>query len=140
MGGPGKIRKQHDQGKLTARERIDRLLDPDSFLEIGILNHSDVPGMEDKTPADSKVAGYGRTQAGGGQGYELYKRPGAAERSQNLDYCEKNLRNGLLEYVRHGLRHRFSGGMAVSGNELCRSGHRGQCGLRRQTVGIRQEI
>jgi acetyl-CoA carboxylase carboxyltransferase component len=60
MGGPEKIRKQHDQGKLTARERIDRLLDPDSFLEVGMLNHSDVPGMEDKTPADSKVAGYGR--------------------------------------------------------------------------------
>ncbi len=52
MGGPEKIRKQHDQGKLTARERIDCLLDPDSFLEVGMLNHSDVPGMEDKTPAD----------------------------------------------------------------------------------------
>jgi len=60
MGGPEKIKKQHDQGKLTARERIDRLLDPDSFLEIGMLNHSDVPGMEEKTPADSKVAGYGK--------------------------------------------------------------------------------
>lgn len=60
MGGPEKIKKQHDQGKLTARERIDRLLDPDSFLEVGMLNLSDVPGMEDKTPADSKVAGYGR--------------------------------------------------------------------------------
>jgi acetyl-CoA carboxylase carboxyltransferase component len=35
-------------------------LDPDSFLEVGILNHSDVPGMEEKTPADSKVAGYGK--------------------------------------------------------------------------------
>jgi acetyl-CoA carboxylase carboxyltransferase component len=60
MGGRGKIKRQHDQGKLTARERIDRLLDPGSFLEVGMLNHSDVPGMEDKTPADSKVAGYGR--------------------------------------------------------------------------------
>jgi acetyl-CoA carboxylase carboxyltransferase component len=60
MGGSEKIKKQHDQGKLTARERIERLLDPGSFLEVGMLNHSDVPGMEDKTPADSKVAGYGR--------------------------------------------------------------------------------
>ncbi|MEE4265754.1 MAG: carboxyl transferase domain-containing protein, partial [Desulfobacteraceae bacterium] len=60
MGGSEKVKKQHDQGRLTARERIDRLLDPDSFLEIGLLNHSDVPGMEEKTPADSKVAGYGR--------------------------------------------------------------------------------
>jgi acetyl-CoA carboxylase carboxyltransferase component len=60
MGGPEKIKKQHAQGKLTARERIDHLLDPDSFLEIGMLNHSDLPGMEEKTPADSKVAGYGK--------------------------------------------------------------------------------
>ncbi|HSR13188.1 MAG TPA: carboxyl transferase domain-containing protein, partial [Thermodesulfobacteriota bacterium] len=47
-------------GKLTARERIDRLLDPETFFEVGMLNCSDVPGMEDKTPADSKVAGYGK--------------------------------------------------------------------------------
>jgi acetyl-CoA carboxylase carboxyltransferase component len=60
MGGPEKVAKLHDQGKLTARERIDLLLDPNSFLEVGMLNHSDVEGMADKTPADSKVAGYGR--------------------------------------------------------------------------------
>jgi acetyl-CoA carboxylase carboxyltransferase component len=28
MGGPEKIKRQHEQKKLTARERIDRLLDP----------------------------------------------------------------------------------------------------------------
>jgi methylmalonyl-CoA decarboxylase subunit alpha len=60
MGGNEKIKKQHDKGKFTARERIDRLLDPGSFLEIGMFNHSDVPGMEEKTPADSKIAGYGK--------------------------------------------------------------------------------
>ena len=60
MGGAEKVEKQHARGKLTARERIDRLLDPGSFFEIGMLNHSDVPGMEEKTPADSKVGGYGR--------------------------------------------------------------------------------
>jgi acetyl-CoA carboxylase carboxyltransferase component len=60
MGGVDKIKKQHARGRWTARERIDRLLDPDSFLEVGMLNHSDVPGMEEKTPADSKVAGYGK--------------------------------------------------------------------------------
>jgi acetyl-CoA carboxylase carboxyltransferase component len=37
-GGPEKIEKQHQQGKLTARERIDLLLDKDSFQqEIGLL-------------------------------------------------------------------------------------------------------
>ncbi len=59
MGGPEKTRKQHLRGRYTARERIEKMLDPDSFFEVGILNHSDEPGMEDRTPADSKVAGYG---------------------------------------------------------------------------------
>src|ERR687893_277068 len=31
MGGPERIARQHDQGKLTVRERIDRLADPGSF-------------------------------------------------------------------------------------------------------------
>ena len=60
MGGPKKIKIQHDQGKYTVRERIPRLLDPDTFLEVGMLNCSDMPDMVDKTPADSKVAGYGK--------------------------------------------------------------------------------
>ena len=37
MGGPDKIKRQHDGGKLTVRERIDRLLDTDSFHEIGAI-------------------------------------------------------------------------------------------------------
>ncbi|MCC7495965.1 MAG: acyl-CoA carboxylase subunit beta [Bryobacterales bacterium] len=37
-GGPAKVEKQHREGKLTARERIARLVDPDSmFVEIGLL-------------------------------------------------------------------------------------------------------
>src|SRR4030095_9608408 len=37
-GGPDKIERQHKQGKLTARERIDLLLDPDSYVqESGLL-------------------------------------------------------------------------------------------------------
>ncbi len=35
MGGPEKVKRQHDGGKLTVRERIDQLLDPGSFHEIG---------------------------------------------------------------------------------------------------------
>jgi len=60
MGGAEKVERQHAAGKFTARERIDRLLDPDSFLEIGMFNHSDEPGMEAKTPADSKIGGFGK--------------------------------------------------------------------------------
>ncbi len=35
MGGPDKVARQHGRGKLDARERIRRLVDPDSFREIG---------------------------------------------------------------------------------------------------------
>lgn len=62
MGGALKIEKQHANGKLTARERIDALIDPGSFMEVGMFNHSDIPEMEDKTPADGTVAGYGRIE------------------------------------------------------------------------------
>lgn len=37
MGGPDKVKRQHDGGKLTVRERIDALLDPGSFHEIGSI-------------------------------------------------------------------------------------------------------
>jgi acetyl-CoA carboxylase carboxyltransferase component len=37
MGGEEKVRRQHDSGKLTVRERIDRLLDRDSFHEVGAI-------------------------------------------------------------------------------------------------------
>jgi acetyl-CoA carboxylase carboxyltransferase component len=37
MGGPDKIKRQHDNGKLTVRERIAGLVDADSFYEIGGL-------------------------------------------------------------------------------------------------------
>lgn len=34
MGGEERIRRQHDAGKLTARERLDPLLDATSFVEL----------------------------------------------------------------------------------------------------------
>src|SRR5271154_1943253 len=37
MGGPDKVKRQREGGKLTVRERIDRLLDPGSFHEIGAI-------------------------------------------------------------------------------------------------------
>lgn len=38
MGGADKVRRQHDAGRLTIRERIDRLVDPRSFHEVGALS------------------------------------------------------------------------------------------------------
>ena len=37
MGGPEKVRRQHDNGRLTVRERVDALIDPGSFHEIGAI-------------------------------------------------------------------------------------------------------
>ncbi len=37
MGGPDKVRRQRESGRLTVRERIERLTDPGSFAEIGAL-------------------------------------------------------------------------------------------------------
>ena len=36
-GGPARIEQQHRKGKLTARERLDLLLDDDSFEELGMF-------------------------------------------------------------------------------------------------------
>ncbi len=58
MGGPDKLQRSRERGALNARERIDHLVDSGSFFEVGMLNHSDVPGMEGKTPADGKVGGF----------------------------------------------------------------------------------
>jgi acetyl-CoA carboxylase carboxyltransferase component len=60
MGGPERLARRRAAGALNARERVERLLDAGSFLEIGTFNTSDVPGMEAETPADSKVGGFGR--------------------------------------------------------------------------------
>ncbi len=60
MGGQAKIDLQHSLGRYTARERVDKLVDPGSFLEFGMLNHSDMPGMEERTPADGVICGIGK--------------------------------------------------------------------------------
>ncbi|RDD62352.1 acyl-CoA carboxylase subunit beta [Ferruginivarius sediminum] len=59
MGGKAAIDKLHAKGKLTARERLDILLDPGSFSEIGILARSQHPDLRERTPADGLVAGSG---------------------------------------------------------------------------------
>lgn len=61
-GGLIKIEKQHAQGKMTARERIDLLLDEDSFEEFDMLvtHRSTSFGLEKKKiPGDGVVTGYG---------------------------------------------------------------------------------
>ena len=56
MGGEERIQRQHDNGRLTVRERIDALVDPGSFHEIGALagraNYDDQNELEDFTPSN----------------------------------------------------------------------------------------
>ena len=61
-GGEAKIKKQHDSGKLTARERIDALLDEGSFVEIdAFVSHRCIEFGMDKVeaPGEGVVTGYG---------------------------------------------------------------------------------
>jgi len=62
-GGEKRIQKQHDKGKLTARERIDLLLDDNSFEEIDafVTHRSTDFGLEKKKiPGDGVVTGHGK--------------------------------------------------------------------------------
>lgn len=65
MGGPKTIKRQHERNKYTARERIERLFDPGTFVEIG--RHARTRGLHyglykapgEEYAADGIVAGYG---------------------------------------------------------------------------------
>jgi propionyl-CoA carboxylase beta chain len=60
--GPAATAKQHDRGKLTARERIDLLVDPGSFVELdrfAVHRSSEFGLAERKYLGDAVVTGYG---------------------------------------------------------------------------------
>ena len=84
-GGPEKVAKHHAEGKLTARERVETLLDPDSLMELNML-----AGHALNLPGDGIVCGSGtidgrpmfvysqdRTVLGGSigleHGYKMYR-------------------------------------------------------------------
>ncbi len=61
-GGEQRVAKQHEQGKLTARERIEELLDEHSFQESAVyaVHRASRFGMSDKdVPSDGVVVGQG---------------------------------------------------------------------------------
>jgi propionyl-CoA carboxylase beta chain len=62
-GGPERIAAQHAKGKLTARERIDLLVDPGSFVEFDrfVVHRATDFGLAEQRPlGDGVVTGYGR--------------------------------------------------------------------------------
>ena len=65
MGGPQATARQHQRGRLTARERIGHLLDASSFVEIGM--HADHAGVSAdlagrQVPADGVITGWGEIE------------------------------------------------------------------------------
>jgi acetyl-CoA carboxylase carboxyltransferase component len=62
-GGDKSVQKQHDSGKLTARERLDLFFDKETFQEIDLfVQHRSTNFGLDKVniPADGVVTGYGK--------------------------------------------------------------------------------
>ena len=64
-GGAKAVAKQHEKGKLTARERIEKILDPGSFVELDeLVEHRCTNFGMEKTvfPGDGVVTGYGTVE------------------------------------------------------------------------------
>ncbi len=62
MGGKKPINRQHERGKLTARERLALLFEMDTFVEIGMLGNEE--GATELVPADGVITGYGKIDDG----------------------------------------------------------------------------
>src|SRR4029453_2239391 len=63
MGGADAVAKQHAEGKLTVRERLDLLFDADSFQQLRILAtppNFPPPMKRGGTPADGVITGFGQ--------------------------------------------------------------------------------
>ncbi|MFQ5678615.1 MAG: acyl-CoA carboxylase subunit beta [Gemmatimonadota bacterium] len=64
-GGPERLQRQHDRGKLGARERVEILLDPGSFVELDrFVEHrcTDFGLAERRFPGDGVVTGHGTVE------------------------------------------------------------------------------
>jgi propionyl-CoA carboxylase beta chain len=62
-GGSARIQKQHEMGKLTARERVNLLLDKGTFVELdkfAVHRCTDFNMDKNKIPGDGVVTGYGK--------------------------------------------------------------------------------
>ena len=101
-GGAERIERQHKAGKLTARERIELLCDPGSFVEIDrFVTHrcSDFGMAENRVLGDGVITGYGTvhgrtvflcaqdfTQAGHDRKQHIFRVERCRERSRNLNH------------------------------------------------------
>ena len=60
MGGPEKLAARAKRGQLNAQERLDTLVDPGSFVELGLLAASVFDADAEATPRDGKITGFGK--------------------------------------------------------------------------------
>lgn len=64
MGGPERVQRQHDRGKLTARERLARFFDDGVYFEVGAhgtqMGLAAGPSGDDKPAADAVVTAFGK--------------------------------------------------------------------------------
>src|SRR5712691_7627485 len=58
-GSERAVQRQHDRGKLTARERVEYLLDEGSFVELDLLARSRNPELDEKPFTDGVITGWG---------------------------------------------------------------------------------
>ncbi|QLC25461.1 methylmalonyl-CoA carboxyltransferase [Parasphingopyxis algicola] len=96
MGGPEKVQRQHDRGKLDARERIGRLVDQGSFREIGkIAGRGDYDEQEELVHAAPSNLIFGRADIDGrpvvASADDFTVRGGAADAALHRKFvqCEK---------------------------------------------------
>lgn len=59
MGGPDGIARHHASGRRSVRERVDRMIDPGSWFEVGLLAKPELRRPK-PIPGDAVVTGYGR--------------------------------------------------------------------------------
>ena len=60
MGSPKRLAERKAANILNARERVERLIDKDTFVEAGLFATSIKPDMRDKSPGDGVVSGFGK--------------------------------------------------------------------------------
>ena len=128
--GEKAVARQRDRGKLLARERVERLLDPGSFVELDrFVQHREVEfGMRDRRPlGDAVVTGYGT----------VFGRP-VCVFSQDFTIFGGSLSRGLrredLQGDGHGREGRLPGGRDQ------RLGRRADPGGRRLARGVRGDL
>jgi acetyl-CoA carboxylase carboxyltransferase component len=107
MGGPERVERQRAAGKLTVRERIERLLDPGSFHEVGALAGAaayDADGELDSFLPANMVVGQGAVEGRGVvvQGDDFTVRGGAADAAiwQKMVHAERMAHDLRLPLVR----------------------------------------